>query len=197
MGDRIPEIHSFLFGTGGSVSSIWPNWNNNGYNNFPRIDEHGSNDNPNYPWEEASISTFCLDIFKNGLCEETENLELYYKDYGLVQLHGAAKEYCQFTCGNCPEKGDNGQCWKEHNAKMVYLHDFGGQQETLNDPFDGSFDFSHLIGLGFGGDVEEPAEPVWESSENSWELEEPQEEEAADASPWAWAEAEEDTNYQW
>jgi len=199
--DRIPEIHSFLFGTGGSVNSIWPNWNNNGHNNFPQIDLHGSNDIPNYPWEQASISTFCLDIFKNGLCEETENLEIFYQDYGKIKLHGAAKEYCQFTCGNCPEKGEFGSCWKEHNSKMVYLHGFGGQQETLNDGFGGFEDLSHLFASSEGSE-----ENVVEEStgDYSWGWESEGEEEASETDSfaaeeisWGWEPAEEESDYTW
>lgn len=196
--DRIPEIHSFLFGTGGSVNSIWPNWNNNGHNNYPQIDTHGSNDIPNYPWEQASISTFCLDVFKNGLCEETENLEIFYQDYGKIQLHGAAKEYCQFTCGNCPEKGEFGQCWKDHNSKMVYLHGFGGQQETATDGFEDFADLSNFFASSESTQEEASEESTTDYSWG-WGTEEVEADSGTESveSSWGWEPAEETNDYQW
>jgi hypothetical protein len=158
--DKIPENHSFLFGTGAPARAIWPNFSNQ---NSPPVVQIDVDDH--FPFDRSSISQFCLDIFDNGLCDNSNNLVLTYSDsegFDInIDLYGSAKEYCGFTCGNCKTNSEMGDCWSKHNNNMQYL-------SGLNAGVAGS-----EINLGFelGGLSDESwgnTDSSWGNSDDSW-----------------------------
>merc|ERR1712004_206941 len=73
-------------------------------------------------------SSFCLNVFKNGLCNSYDSLSITYKNSDgsdeLVFLSGQPAEYCAFTCGFCKETSDEPSiksCFTDHNAIMSTL----------------------------------------------------------------------------
>lgn len=145
--DMIPPHHTAFYDLGSAVKSEWPNASNNGGNSFPRK-QVPSDQFPNFPFDPANVSNFCLDVFVKQLCDQ-DDLPLIY-DAGTtyerkIILYGKASEFCKFTCGNC---GHDSTCYKEHNTGMTALWKpeegagFGGGLEDFDwNSFD-SFDFS-------------------------------------------------------
>lgn len=176
--DRIPANHNFLYGYEKPASSIWPNLENDGGISYPAINIEIDD---NYPFDRSAISQFCLDVFDGGNCEAF-NMKIKYQkivstfeDYGTVswveyELAGAAKEYCQFTCGNCNTK--NSDCWKKHNSNVGFLAglniaaetgdlDLGWLTETTDNVWGGST-------WGDSDSTYDDEEDVAEDTDDSW-----------------------------
>lgn len=124
--DRIPMPHVKMYEDRAPARAMWPTLSNrNGENSFPR---RNTTEMAEFPWESGSFSSFCLNVFKNGLCNSYDSLSITYKNSDgsdeLVFLSGQPSEYCAFTCGYCKETSEEPSiqsCFTDHNAIMSTL----------------------------------------------------------------------------
>lgn len=173
--DKIPDNHSFLFGTGGAAKAMWPNYSNQ--NSIPTLN---IDVNDNFPFDRDAISQFCQDIFDNGLCDKSDvdtDLKLTYTDSEnldiVIDLYGTAGEYCGFTCGQCKTNTEMGECWSTHNNNMQYLAGLnsgigGGSQIDIGFGWGDYFGDEEETWFGFDGealDEEETDEETYDAPE--------------------------------
>lgn len=120
--DRIPMPHVKMYEDGVPARAVWPTLSNrNGENSFPR---RNTTEMAEFPWENGSFSSFCLNVFKNGLCGSYDSLSITYDDKTTVFLSGQPSEYCAFTCGVCKETSAEpsiAKCFADHNGIMFNL----------------------------------------------------------------------------
>ncbi|CAG5109558.1 Oidioi.mRNA.OKI2018_I69.chr2.g4078.t1.cds [Oikopleura dioica] len=167
--DRIPVPHVKLYEDNAPVRAMWPTiGNQNGQNSFPALKELESREG--FPFEESSISKFCLDVFNNGLCDSWDQLTLHYEDASIL-LTGMPNEYCQFTCGYCNDQTSDdvhNSCVNAHNNIMTLL---AGENKIQN-----VFDY----GLGEETTTEGPASTESPAIDEAEEEEDEGEEEECD-----------------
>ena len=131
-----------MFEDGVPARAMWPTLSNrNGENSFPR---RNATEVAEFPWENGSFSTFCLNVFKDGLCDSYDSLTINYDDETSVFLSGQPSEYCAFTCGVCNQNSEEpsiASCFTDHNNIMFALasENRGGPAITFTDaPDEGS-----------------------------------------------------------
>jgi len=111
-----------MYEDGVPARAMWPTLSNrNGENSFPR---RNTTEMADFPWENGSFSSFCLNVFKNGLCGSYDSLSITYDDETSVFLSGQPSEYCAFTCGVCKETSEEpsiAKCFADHNGIMFTL----------------------------------------------------------------------------
>jgi len=115
--------HAKMYEDSVPARAMWPTLSNrNGVNSFPRLVDNP--DEGEFPFEKAPFSSFCLDVFDNGLCNSYDSLTLTYDDGTSIFLGGMPQEYCAFTCGTCqmPENDVSLEsCFQDHNNIMNTL----------------------------------------------------------------------------
>lgn len=134
--------HVKMFEDGVPARAMWPTLSNrNGENSFPRLNP---TEVAEFPWENGSFSTFCLNVFKDGLCDSYDSLSISYDDETTIFLSGQPSEYCAFTCGVCSQNSEEpsiASCFTDHNNIMFALasENRGGPAITFTDaPDEGS-----------------------------------------------------------
>ncbi|CBY23357.1 unnamed protein product [Oikopleura dioica] len=120
--DRIPMPHVKMFEDGVPARAMWPTLSNRaGENSFPR---RNTTEMAEFPWENSSFSSFCLNVFKNGLCGSYDSLSITYDHETAIFLSGQPSEYCAFTCGVCKQTSEEPtikSCFTDHNNIMFAL----------------------------------------------------------------------------
>lgn len=111
-----------MFEDGVPARAMWPTLSNRaGENSFPR---RNTTEMAEFPWENSSFSSFCLNVFKNGLCGSYDSLSITYDHETAIFLSGQPSEYCAFTCGVCKQTSEEPtikSCFTDHNNIMFAL----------------------------------------------------------------------------
>lgn len=171
--DMIPHPHDKFWHDGLSVKSEWPTFSNDGGNTLPSKTDDIVDDL--YPFLEGAVSQFCIDVFRQHLCD-SQDLVLTYTDPAKGSSHdivltGFGYEYCRFSCGRCLQTAG---CYQTHNSAMQFL----ARDPDADSGFNLGFDTDAWNFGGFDSTIdsfqEDEAEPeVSEGMQNDEGLQDP------------------------